>query len=225
MSRLRPLNQAGLTIIELSIALTITAALMAIIVGFSVDKLQQGSMESMKQDLLSNAETGLNRMATDVRVATSADDNNRWEDTYAPGAPSDLLSWQSNSATLVLATAAEDGSGNIIFDDPHDYVSAKNNVIYYLKDGSLWRRVLAASNDGNKAVTTCPPSAATPSCPADSDVLDNVSSFAVQYYDGADQQVSPTDAHSVQLTVQLKQHKYSQDITADYTTRMVFRNG
>lgn len=225
MKRRQRLNQGGLTIVELSIALTITAALMAIIVGFSVDKLEQSSLQSMQQDLLAGAETGLNRVTTDIRLATSADDNNRWDDPNAPGAPTNDFSWQSNGSTIVLAIAAQDSSGNIIFDDPHDYISAKNNIIYYLSGGTLWRRTLAASNAGNSAITTCPPSLATSSCPADKDILDNVSSFSVQYYDGNGQQVDPASAHSIQLSVQLKEHKYRQDVTANYTTRMVFRNG
>lgn len=219
------LNHDGMTLIELSIALLITAAMVTVIVSFAVDKLQQSSIQTMQQDLLSNAETGLNRITNDIRLAVAADANNRWDDPHAPSAPGDDFSWQSNATTIVLAVAAQDTSGNIIFDDPHDYVSAKNNVIYYLSNGSIWRRTLAAPNSGNSAVTTCPPSLATASCPADRDILDNVETFSATYYDGSNNQVSSADAHSVQLTVQLNEHKYRQDITAKYTTRMVFRNG
>lgn len=219
------LNQSGMTLIELGIALTITAALATIIIGFSVDKLEQSAIQSTKFALLSNAETGLDTMARDIRLSSAADDNNRWNDANAPGAPSNKLSWASNSTTLVLAVAAQNSSGNIIFDDAHDYVSAKNNVIYYLKNGSLYRRVLADSVSGNSARTTCPPASASSSCPADDDILDNVGSLSVQYFDGDNQQVSPSSAHAIQLSVTLKVTKYGQDTTASYTERMVFRNG
>lgn len=218
-------DETGLTIVELSIALTITAVLSTIIIGFSVDKLQQSSLQTMQYELLTNAENGLNTITNDIRLATSADDNNRWQDANSPGAPSNELSWQSDGDTLVLATAAQDSSGAIIFDDVHDYVSAKNNVVYYLSGGSLYRRILADPVSGNSAMTTCPASLVTANCPGDKDVLDNVNSFSVQYFNGQNQQVDPAAAHSVQLTVLLKQHKYNQDITANYTTRMVFRNG
>lgn len=218
-------DQAGLTIIELSIALVVTALLATIVIGFSVDKLRQSSLQNIRYQLLSNAENGLNTVTNDIRLATSADDNNRWQDANAPGAPGNELSWTSDSDTLVLATAAQDSSGNIIFEDTHDYVSAKNNVVYYLNGGSLYRRMLAAPVSGNSATTTCPPSQTTANCPGDKDVLDDVSSFSVQYYDGDNQQVDPAAAHSVQLNVQLMQHKFGQDISVNYTTRMVFRNG
>lgn len=225
MSKVQRLDQTGVTIVELLIALILTAAVFTVIIDFSIDKLADSAKQNIKYQLLTNAETGLNRVANDIRLATSADDNNRWEDTYAPGAPSDLLSWQSNTSTLILAIAAVDSSNNVIFDDAHDYVSAKNNVIYYVSNGTLYRRTLAAPNTGNTAVTTCPPARATTSCPADRDILDNVTSFSLQYYGSDGTTTTPTNAHSVQLNVTLLQHKYRQDISVQYSTRMVFRNG
>lgn len=224
MRRMRA-DQSGLTIVELSIALVITAILATIIVGFSADKLEQSTIQSTRYSLLTDAETGLDTIAQDVRIASAADDNNRWQDVNSPGAPANELSWASNSTTLVLAIAAQNSSRGIIFDDAHDYDSAKNNVIYYLNGTSLYRRVLADSVSGNAAVTTCPPSKVTGNCPADGDILDNVSSFSIQYLDGQNQQVTPSSAHAIQLSVTLRETKYSQSITTSYTTRMVFRNG
>lgn len=218
-------NQSGLTIPELIIALAITAVLTTLVVSFSVDKLQQSSLQNYKYELLTTAQSGLDQIANDVRVASAADTNNRWQDANAPGAPANQLSWASNSTTLILAIAAQDKNHNIIFDDAHDYVSAKNNVIYFLSGGSVYRRVLAESVTGNTAATTCPASKATASCRADGQVLQNVSAFSVQYYDGENQIVTPSNAHSVQLSVTLKVHKYNQDVSVSYTTRMVFRNG
>jgi prepilin-type N-terminal cleavage/methylation domain-containing protein len=218
-------DQTGLTLIELSVALTITAILTTIVVGFSVDKLRQSTLQSTQYQLLTNAETGLGAIANDVRIASAADDNNRYLDPYAPGAPTNELSWASGTTTLVLAIAAKDHHRNIIFSDAHDYVSAKNNAIYFLSGTHLYRRELADSVSGNTATTTCPAAHATATCPADSDVLDNVSSFSIRYYNSQNQQVTPSNARSIQLSVTLLEHKYNQDITASYTTRMVFRNG
>ncbi len=220
-----PLDAAGLTLVELLVALILTTAISTLIVNFAIDKLQQSTLQTLQFDLLTNAETGLNRVANDVRLATSADENNRWDDNYAPAAPTDTLSWTSDSDTLVLAVAAQDISRNIIFNDAHDYVSAKNNVVYYLQNGTLYRRVLAAPNSNNAAKTTCPSASATSSCPADAAVLENVSSFTVHYYGSDGSTVVPTSAHSVQLDVTLLKHQYGRDIRADYKTRMVFRNG
>jgi len=221
----RSLDQRGVTIVELAVALVLTTIMVGIIIGFAVDKQQQSSQQTIKNDLLTNAETGLNTVANDIRLSARADDNNRWQDANAPGAPSNQLSWQSNGNTLVLATAAQDSNHNILFDDVHDYVTTKNNYVYFVSNHTLYKRTLAASKAGNAAKTTCPASLATSTCPADKEILDNVNSFAIQYYDGDNQTVTPSNARSVQLTVQLLVHKYNQDFTTDYTTRMVFRNG
>lgn len=218
-------NQSGMTLVELLIALVITGLLMTVIVGFSTDKLRDSALQGAKNDLLTNAQTGLNRVTNDIRLANSADDQNRWSDNNAPGAPGDLYSWNSSASVLILAIAAQDSSGNILFDDAHDYVSAKNNSIYYVSNGTLWRRTLAAPKTGNAATTSCPSSTANATCPADRRVLDDVSDFQVTYYDGSDQQVDPSSARSIKLQVTLTRHVYGQNITVSYTTRMVFRNG
>lgn len=218
-------NQQGLTIAELLVALVLMAVMSTLIVGFSIDKIQQNTQQSIKNGLLRDAETGLNTVANDIRIAARADDANRWQDENAPQAPTNKLSWASNSSTLVLAVAAQDASSNIIFDDAHNYVSAKNNYIYYVKNGTLYRRILAAPVTGNKAKTTCPPTAVTATCRSDKTMMSNVSSFTVSYYDGSNQVITPSSARSVSLTVTLLVKRYGQNISATYTTRMVFRNG
>ena len=217
-------DQGGLTLVELLIALVITAFLTTIVVSFSVDKLEQNAMQATQYQLLTNAETGLSRIGTDIRIASAADDNNRYQDPYSPGAPTNELSWASNSSTLILAVAATDNKNNVLWSDAKDYVSDKNDIIYYLSNGTIYRRVLADSISGNSAITTCPAAHATSVCPADGDILDHVTSFSVEYFNNENQQVKPSDARSIQLSVTLSVSKYNRNISANYTTRMVFRN-
>lgn len=214
-----------MTLVELTVAMVVSGLVVAAILGFMTSNLSTSSVETARADLLSEAHIGLDRAANDIRLSTSADDNNRWQDNNAPAAPSDTLSWQSNASTLILATSAEDKNGNIIFEDALDYITVKNNLIYFVKDGVLYRRTLAAPATDNKAVTTCPASAASSTCPADTVVLQNVTSFTVKYFNGQNQQVSPTDARSIELDVSISKTRFSRPITAEYTTRMVFRNG
>lgn len=225
MSSRKKLTQSGMTLVELNVALVITTMLVAVIVSFALDKLRQSSLQMTQDSLLTTAETGLNVVANDVRLSTLAETNNRWQDQNAPSAPSNLLSWASGSTTLVLATAAQNSSRTVLFDDAHNYVSSKNNVIYFVKSGTLYKRILAAPVTGNAAKTTCPAASATSSCPADRTILTNVTSFSVQYYDGDNQIVAPANARSVQLSVTLSKPQYGETPSVSYTTRMVFRNG
>lgn len=214
-----------MTLVEVTITLILVVAISSVVMGFSVDKIRQSTQQTIKYNLLSDAEKGLNTVTNDIRLSSRADDANRWQDNNAPLAPGDKLSWKSNASTLVLAVAAQKTGGTIIFDDVHNYVSAKNNHIYYLKDKTLYRRTLAAPVTGNTAVTTCPPASSTGSCPSDKTIMENVTSFSISYYDGANQVVTPSNARSVSLSVAMSVNRYGQDISVKYTTRMVFRNG
>lgn len=218
-------NQSGMTLVELTVSMVISGLVVAAILGFMTSNISTSAVETARADLLSEAHVGLDRTANDIRLSTSADDNNRWQDDHAPSAPSDSFSWQSNSTTLILATSAEDTNGNILFEDALDYITVKNNIIYFVRDGVLYKRVLAAPTSGNKAKTTCPAASASASCPADTVVLQNVTSLTIKYFNGQNQQVTPTDARSIELSVSLSRNRFGKPITASYTTRMVFRNG
>lgn len=216
-------NDSGFTLVELLIALVVTGIVIGILMNFMMGSLVQSTLASAKANLLSEAQTTLNLVNNDIQLSSSADTNNRWQDPNAPD-PTNELSWQSNSSTLILATAAQDKSGNIIFSDPLKYITEKNNNIYFVQNGTLYKRILAAPDANNSAVTTCPAAESSSSCPPDKVLIHNVSSFSVQYIDAANQSVTPANARSIQITIGLADTKYGHNITASYTTRMVFRN-
>ncbi len=205
-------------------ALSVTVFLLIVILNFWSDNLVQYSINEVRANLLSETHIALDTINEDIRLSATADQNNRWQDQHAPGAPTNLLSWQSTSSTLVLATAAQDHDGNILFADASKYISHKNNDIYFVNGGNLYRRILAAPVANNKAVTSCPKSASSSACPADKVLVKNVTSFDIKYLNGENQEVQPTQARAVELTLKLATSKFNKDITAEYTTRMVFRN-
>lgn len=217
-------DQNGLTLVEVVIALTITAIVIGAVTNFAVDGLVSFTKTEARAELLDQAQNGLDVINSDIRLSASADSVNQVEDLNAPGSPGNNFSWQSDGTTLLLATAAEDSDGNILFSDPTEYISHKNNTIYYLSGSTLYRRVLAANVANNKAVTTCPPASATEACPSDRKIMENVQSYAITYRDGDNQSVAPENARSIEITVTLLQEKFGQDISVSYTTRTVFRN-
>jgi type II secretory pathway pseudopilin PulG len=218
-------SESGLTIVELLIAIVITAALSTVILNFSIDSFRTSAIQTAKQNLLDDARSGLDTVANDIRISTVADTNNRWPDDYAPSAPSDELSWASGAQTLVLASSAIDKNNAPIFDDALNYITAKNNLIFYVKSGTLYRRTLAAPVANNAIATTCPPQSATASCHADKAILRNVSSFHIRYISSDDTEVSPSEARAIELSVTLTDKIFKNAVSSSYTTRMVFRNG
>ncbi len=215
------LNNNGYTLVELLITLTVMGLLIGVIANFSMQALSRSTIESTRATLLGESQITMDRVISDIRLSAGADQNNRWLDSNNPNGG---LAWGSNASVLLLATAAEDSADNIIFADPSKYVSAKNNVIYFVKDKTLYKRTLAAPVTGNSAKTTCPKAVATAACPADRELLHNVTNFSIKYYNGDQQEVTPTDARSVELRVQTSTKRFSEEIKSDYTTRAVFRN-
>lgn len=223
MSRLK--DSDGYTLLELIVAITISSMLLVGIMTFLVNSLVGNSVRSARADLLREAQLALDVMVKDIRLSANVDDNNRWEDDNSPNADTlDGLGWVSDEDTLVLATAVEDTSGNVIFQDATHYITEKNNLVYFVQDGILYKRTLAADVPDNRSTTSCPESLATASCPADRLSVKDVESLQFRYYDAENNEVAPSVARSVEVTLALHAVKYGRDVNVTYSTRSVFRN-
>jgi len=220
----RRLNNGGFTLVEALVALVVTTIMVLVITNFMLGNTEQSVLASNRDTMLKETEQSLDLVTNDVRLSANADQNNRWPDPNGPSGGADEFSWQSNGTTLVLATAAQDSSGNILFSDSKNYITQKNNLVYFVKDGTLYKRTIAADVSGNSAVTSCPPAEASAACPADKELLHNITSFGVQYLNSQNQTVTPTSARSIQLSVTVSKSVFGKPQTASYTTRMVFRN-
>ncbi|HET8709042.1 MAG TPA: type II secretion system protein [Candidatus Saccharimonadales bacterium] len=215
---------AGFTLVELLVTIILLTVVALALTNFIANWVTVSSRSQARADLLANAENALDTINTDIRLSGNVDDKNRWSDNNAPAAPTDLQSWVSGASTIVLAKAAVDHDRNVIFSDTSKYISLKDNVIYFVKDGTLYKRVLASDNANDAALTTCPAAVASTSCPVDSTITTGVKSFSVKYYDLNNIETTPSSARSVQLSITLETHKGGQTVTASYSTRMVFRN-
>lgn len=218
-------NSSGFTIVELIIAITISAVLSTAILGFMADELEQNTKAATQGNLLNQAKLGLDRISTDIRLSSNADDQNRWPDNYPP-TQGNAYSWQSNQSTLILATAAQDIHGNILWQDSSKYLPYDNNIIYFTQNGTLYKRILAAQVTGNAASNTCPSAHVSASCPADEIILQNVTGFSISYRDGYDNDVTstPSSARSIVMQITITTSSYGQTLSESYTERMVFRN-
>jgi prepilin-type N-terminal cleavage/methylation domain-containing protein len=215
------MNQRGFTLVEMLITITLVSVLSLIMADFIANWIKVSDIAQARANLLTNAQNTLDTVTNDIKLSGSADQPNRWPDANAPG---NQFGWQSNSGTLVLARIATTSQKDVIFSDPAQYITEKDNVVYYVSNKKMYRRIIAADDPNTAAVTTCPPASATASCPADSKIGEDITAFSVSYYDANDQIVTPDEARAIQLAITVSQSKGGQEITASYTTRMVFRN-
>lgn len=216
------LNQKGFTLPELIVAMTLMMILSLTLANFVVNWYSTASLAQARADLLTNAENALDTIANDIRLSGSTDETNRWPDANGPSGQQ--FGWHSGTQVLVLAKTAVDTSNNIIFSDPAQYITQKDNAVYYLSNGTLYKRVIAADDANSAAVTTCPPASASQSCPADKTIATGVKGFTITYYDENLQSVTPDNARAVQLAITLSATKGGRTVDANYNTRMVFRN-
>lgn len=217
--------QDGFTLIEMLVATAITSLMIILIMTFLVNTLAQNATDTARADLLREAQLTLDVMSKDIRLSANVDSINRWEDSNSPNAvDTNGFGWTSDDSTLVLATAANDTDKNVLFSDATHYITFKDNVIYYLDNGSIYKRTLAGDIADNAAITTCPPESASSTCPADRKLVNNVSDFTVRYLNGDGVEVDPDQARLIEAEINLAVTKYGEDITAQYKTRMVFRN-
>jgi type II secretory pathway component PulJ len=220
----RKLRSGGFTLVDAIIAVTVTSLVVLVVTNYVLTNIQQSALASSRDTLIKETEQSLDLMANDVRLSANADQNNRWPDSNSPGGAGNQFGWQSSDSAMVLATAAQDSSRNIIFSDPNNYITQKNNIVYFVQNATLYKRVIAAPVTGNSARTTCPAALASATCPADKELLHNVTLFHVSYLNGQNQEVSPTDARSIEVHVTVSKRVFQKPVEADYTTRMVFRN-
>jgi type II secretory pathway component PulJ len=222
---MKKLNEHGYTIIELIVASTIASLVLVGMLGFMVTSIVNNSIRGARADLLREAQLALDVIVKDIRLSAVVDSNNRITDDNSPNAVATAgLGWESDDDTLVLATAAEDNSGNIIFADAAHYIPEKNNIIYYINDSKLYKRTLAADLPDTNFITSCPPDLATESCPADRLSIENVQSLIFRYFDATDSEVDPSSARSVEVELSLFEIKFGRPVNVSYKTRTVFRN-
>lgn len=219
MRNIRKLGQQGFTLVELSVATAVTGIMVIVIMGFAINSFTQISIDSARGDLLREAQLSLDTITQDVRLSSNAYETSSLLDDNAPDGGD---TWEGNANTLILAVAAQDSDRNVIFADPLSYTSEKNNRIYFVENGTLYRRTLAAEVDDNAVSTSCPEGQS--GCPRDSKLAENVRNFSVRYFDGNNNEVTPNDARSIETTLELQVRKYSKTLNAEYTTRTVFRN-
>lgn len=217
-------DENGFTISEVVIATVLVAGMVAIITGFGLTTLRSYSINAARAEILSDANLAIEVINRDIRLSANVDENNRWEDPHAPAAPDNELSWESTNEVLLLATAAVDDQRNIIFTDTSNYITEKNNHIYYVQNNELRRRVLASPHEDNSALSTCPAGQSTDTCRPDSVFAENVTTFVVQYIDRLGEPTTPDNARAVEITLGLSAERFGQNIEVFQDTRMVFRN-
>lgn len=215
----------GFTLVEMLITIVVTSIVIMLLSNYLLSNIETSNLAGIKANFIQQSQIGLNLINNDIRQSSNSLQHNSWPDPNSPQGTTNEYSWSSTSSSLVLAIPAEDTNGNIIFSDADSYVPVDNNIVYFIQNGVLYKRIIAAQVTNNAQQSTCPPALANSTCPPDKIVLKNVSNFYVMYLDGRGQNVKPSAARSIKLDITVSKKMYSQTLSTSYITQMVFRNG
>jgi len=209
----------GLTLVELVIAIAVSSIIMIGLVSFIVTLTNQYAITSLRSNQTSSLVASNNHISRDVRASRSVLGQNAISDAAAPSNPG---YWQSGSSQLVLAATARKTNGESL---DGTYPGDTDNIIYYLRDGSLYRRLLAFNSGGGNRYTTitCTPLTGG-GCPGDTKILDNVTAFTVTYYRKDGSVASPvTDAKRVAVSLEVAAQQSGQTIssTSRFTNTLI----
>ena len=169
-------NSKGFTLVELLVSIGITAMLGVVLVAYMTASMAQIAISTSRSSMSSMVQTAFIRISDDIRTSSNVSLCNLTPDANAPQTLTGLsanvpcssdpansnyqMFWRLSSNQLILNKTPVDASGNAIYDDPDSLTGDRDVIIYYVKNGSLYRRVVPApytSPVSNAEVSvTCP---------------------------------------------------------------------
>jgi prepilin-type N-terminal cleavage/methylation domain-containing protein len=215
-------GQAGFTIVELTITITIMAILSVGFMAAFTNFLVTSQRTNTRIEMTNDSQNLLRVMVEELRYGDGVRQTNTISDPNAPSG-----GWNTDNSNFVIITAvpALDTSNEYII-NPSTGEPYMNEYVYYKNGTTLYKRTLAnPSATGNRSVTSCPASVATASCPADRELVENVSSMTFTLYDQDNgTTTSAVAARSVQIDLTLSKDTFGQPITYDNSIRITLRN-
>jgi len=193
-------DETGFTITELLIVIILTSILTLIVMLFAFDLWRSSAIQQAENDTLVtrfNASDTIREFigsSSGLIIQNSIADTNAnvpdpnisggqfWLPIHAIPGTTSMPASGSYSPLIYFRRFSQDSSKAYIMNGTSPY---ENEYVLYL-DGTtkqLMMRTLAnPSAAGNSSKTSCPPSLATPSCPADRVIAADVASVATRYF-------------------------------------------
>ena len=211
----------GFTLVEVVISLSIAGVLSGILFMvtyyFYANMMQNNAATQMTLD----TQIVLRSLTDDIRLADKIDSTNAITDANQPSG------WTTSnpSSILIISDPAVNSSNQIIYNPDTGY-PYRNENIYFVSSGTLYKRTLKNPDaTGNVAVTTCPPAIATSSCPPDKTFSTYVSSLQFSFHDATDASTADvTLARSVDFTVAMSATVYGRNMSTSNSSRVTMRN-
>lgn len=173
-------------------------------------------------ELAIESQTVLRKMVEDTRLADAIRSTNMITDANAPSG-----GWVTSdpSNVLIVANPAITAARAIIY-NPADNYPFEDEVVYFNTGTNLYRRTLKNTGAASSVtVTTCPPAAASASCPSDLTLSKYLTNLSFTFYDINNVTTSNAAlARSIAITISLQRKIYGTTIDFTNTVRTTLRN-
>ena len=255
-------HSKGFTLVELMVTMAVGAVLVVASVGLYLTVLGQSPIVKTRNTLSTNLQNALNRINDDVRRSSNVTTYNMIPDPNAPTSltgyenvpgpdpdTNDQYYWRMGENRLLINQTPVTSSGDPIYDNTQYAVGKKNTIVYYVRNGALYRRVIAAPYGTNSATTnTCTRVSEGGCVTSDIKLVDNLKSslgnaaFKVIYYDRNGNPIPYTEkdsagndvpsytgfllTRSIGVTIELESGQIAgnQTVSINNTMRMQFRS-
>lgn len=215
-------KQAGFSMVELMIAISIAAILSTVLIAFTMGYVVDVFRSRSAAELAVESHFVLRTIVDDIRIADGIASTNDIVDNNVP-----INGWQTSDVNnqLIINSPAITTTSDIIYDSSTGY-PYRNQYIYFITNHKLYRRTLKNTNaSGNFAVTSCPETAVSSTCPQDKVYTSNINDISFVFYDIDNNITSnPILARSVKLGVVMSRKTFGKSITLNNSIQVTLRN-
>ena len=212
----------GFTIVELNITMTLLAIVSISFLAVFTNFLVASTRTNSTIEMTSESQNLLRVMVEELRYGAGVRQTNTVADANGPGG-----GWNTGNTNFVIITAvpALDSSNQYII-DPTTGSPYLNEFVYYKSGTKLFKRTLAHPNaSGNKLRTSCPSASASPTCPADRELAQNINTMSFVLYDQDNGLTTDAlSARSIKIDLSLQNKTFGQPLIFDNSIRITLRN-
>lgn len=215
-------SQAGFTLVELTVAVSVMAIIGVVFIGMISNYFVVITRNNELAEMTINSQNLLRTTVENIRFGGGVRQTNQIADANSPNG-----GWNTSNSNfvIIIAVPAITSAHNYIIDSStgSPYM---NELVYYRNSTTLMERNLAnPSATGNSIRTTCPTNIATSSCPADRLLATYVNTLTFTLYDqNAVLTTISTDARSVAITLSMQRNAPGQPLTVTNSIRVTLRN-
>lgn len=219
---IKTLNNRGFTVVELNIAITVSAILAISFFAIFTTFLVTVTRTNESILLTSNSQKLLRSMVEEIRYGGGVQAQNLINDPN-PDEPAGGWNTSNEETVIIIAVPALDSANQYII-DPSEGRPFYNEYVYYKQDNTLYKRTLANPDaPDNKSVTSCPTEG--PDCPADRKLIETLDDMNFTLYDQDNNLTAdPLLARSIQIDLGLKKKTIGQPLVFDNSIRVTLRN-